>query len=342
MIGKRRRIGRPLHNAALSALAIMLFASCMISPVLAQNQVTIGASKDNTLYEDATGALSNGAGGSFFVGRVNLTGQTLIRRGLIAFDVAGNVPTGATILSLTLRLNMSQTISGTQTIALHRALADWGEGTSVGSGSGAPSTPGDATWIHTFFNTSFWSSAGGDFAAAPSATQQVSGLGVYTWASTPALVSDAQAWLDSASTNFGWVVLGNESTFPTSKRFDTRENSVPGARPMLTINYTPPVGVEDDVPTPAAFALHQNYPNPFNPTTTIRYDVPKESHVLIKVCNLLGHEVKTLVDELQSPGMRSVTWDARDRFGSPVASGVYVYRIYAGAVVQNRKMILLK
>lgn len=342
MFGTRRRIGRPLHNVALIALGIMFYVSSMECIGHAQTQVTIGPSKDNTLYEDITGALSNGAGESFFVGRVNLTGQTLIRRGLLAFDVAGSVPSGATILGVTLTLKMSLTISGDQTIGLHRALADWGEGTSVGSGMGAPSTPGDATWIHTFFNTSFWSTAGGDFSPTPSATRQVSGVAFYTWASTPGLVSDVQAWLDSPSTNFGWLILGNETTFPTSKRFETRENSIPGNRPMLTIDYTPPLGVEDDVNPPAAFALHQNYPNPFNPTTTIRYDVPKESHVLIKVYNLLGHEVTSLVDAPQTPGIRTVTWDGRDRFGRPAGSGVYIYRIHAGSVVQDRKMILLK
>src|SRR5262245_28061693 len=144
---------------------------------------------DNTLYEDVTGALSNGAGTGMFAGK---NGSGLIRRAVVAFDVAGAVPAGATINSVTLTMNMSQTPTGNQNVALHRLLADWGEGTSVaggGGGGGAPSTSGDATWIHTFFNTSFWSSVGGNYAASPSATTTVGAIGSYVWTSTAALVT---------------------------------------------------------------------------------------------------------------------------------------------------------
>jgi len=199
---------------------------------------------DNTLYEDVTGALSNGAGTGMFAGK-NASG--LIRRAVVAFDVAGAVPAGATINSVTLTMNMSQTPAGNQNVALHRLLADWGEGTSVAGGAGgggAPSTSGDATWIHTFFNTSFWSAVGGDYAASPSASTTVgSAIGNYVWTSTPAMVADVQAWLDSPSSDFGWAVVGNEAVVQTLKRFDTREISTPALRPTLTINYTPAAAV---------------------------------------------------------------------------------------------------
>src|SRR5262245_35539492 len=167
---------------------------------------------DNTLYEDVTGALSNGAGTGMFAGK---NGSGLIRRAVVAFDVAGALPAGATISSVTLTMNMSQTPAGNQNVSLHRLLADWGEGTSVAAGAGgggAPSTSGDATWIHTFFNTSFWSAVGGDYAASPSATATVgSAIGPYVWASTAAMVADVQAWLNSPGSNFGWAVVGNEA-----------------------------------------------------------------------------------------------------------------------------------
>jgi hypothetical protein len=88
---------------------------------------------------------------------------------------------------------------------------------------------------------------------------------------------------------------------------------------------------------PTAFELQQNYPNPFNPATTIRYALPRESHVTIAVYNLVGEQVATLVDELQSPGYHAVTFDAD---GLP--SGVYLYRFSAAGTTFSRKMLLLK
>ena len=93
---------------------------------------------------------------------------------------------------------------------------------------------------------------------------------------------------------------------------------------------------------PKEFALYQNYPNPFNPTTTIRYDLPKPVHVKIEVYNVLGQKVATLVDELQTPGFKSIQWDGTDQFGQPLSSGTYIYRIQAGDFVRTRKMTMLK
>jgi hypothetical protein len=88
---------------------------------------------------------------------------------------------------------------------------------------------------------------------------------------------------------------------------------------------------------PTTFALGQNYPNPFNPNTTIDYTIAKEGKVVLKVYNVLGEEVRTLVDEVETEGYRSVIFD-----GSNLASGVYFYRIQLGDVSMSRKMILLK
>jgi hypothetical protein len=194
--------------------------------------------KDNTLYEDPTGAQSNGSGERFFAG---FTAIPEIRRGLIAFDVAGAVPPGATIDSVALKLNMSKTIVGVQPVALHRALADWGEGASDAPGEEGIGTfpeTGDATWLHTFFPNDFWITPGGDFDPVASASQDVGGNGPYTWSSAT-MAADVQTWLDDPAGNFGWVVVGNESTDPTAKRFDTKENTVSSVRPVLTIEFTP-------------------------------------------------------------------------------------------------------
>jgi hypothetical protein len=195
--------------------------------------------KDNTLYEEPTGALSNGSGDSFFVGRVGLGGGGAIRRGLLKFDLSV-IPAGSTITSVTLGVFCSQAANvNSETIALHRAQSDWGEGASVASpgGSGTAAMPGDATWLHTFFPSAFWTAAGGDFAATPSGTTQVAGAASYLFPSQPGLVADAQAWLDNSAPNFGWCVIGNEATTNTSKRFDSREGASVANRPTLTVTY---------------------------------------------------------------------------------------------------------
>ena len=91
------------------------------------------------------------------------------------------------------------------------------------------------------------------------------------------------------------------------------------------------------------FKLHQNYPNPFNPSTTITYDLPAKARVELRIYNLLGQEVKTLVrSQEKNQGQHSILWDGRDRFGKTVASGVYIYRLQAGKHVQTRKFMFLK
>lgn len=223
----------------------------------AETVVSIGSSKDNTLYEDPAGSLSNSAGQYFFVGRTS-TIVDRIRRGVLAFDIAGNVPAGSTVTSVSLTLHMSRSISGPQSIELHKILADWGEGSSVGPGEegmGAGATTGDATWIHRFFDTATWASPGGDFSATVSASTIV-GLTVddYTWTSAQ-MVANVQSWLDSPSTNFGWSLTGNEATDTTAKRFDTKENLIPEVRPLLTVNFESqpaqtPTEEPSDTPTP--------------------------------------------------------------------------------------------
>jgi hypothetical protein len=93
---------------------------------------------------------------------------------------------------------------------------------------------------------------------------------------------------------------------------------------------------------PMEFALHQNYPNPFNPLTTLRYDLSEQSLVNIIIYDMLGREVKTLVNTTQDAGFKSVSWNATNDYGKPVSAGVYLYQIQAGEFVQTNKMVLLK
>lgn len=225
----------------MNALLPFVIATALIGigPSLAISQLAnINPVKDNTLYEyvPADGDLSNALGFHFFAGE---TAMGELRRGVLAFDIAGNIPPGSTILGVTLSLNMSRTgLDTARTVELHKLLADWGEGTSQATGeegTGAPATPNDATWRHRFFDTIFWTTEGGDFSATVSASQSVGTVGVYTWTSSQ-MVDDVNSWLDNPATNFGWLVLGDESEILTAKRFDTRESASP---PVLTIQYRP-------------------------------------------------------------------------------------------------------
>jgi hypothetical protein len=85
------------------------------------------------------------------------------------------------------------------------------------------------------------------------------------------------------------------------------------------------------------YSLSNNYPNPFNPTTTIKYQIPERNFVSIKVFDVLGNEIETLVDEEMSQGKYEVKFD-----GSLLSSGIYFYKIAVGNFVETKKMILLK
>lgn len=97
------------------------------------------------------------------------------------------------------------------------------------------------------------------------------------------------------------------------------------------------VSGETDGTMPAQFALAQNYPNPFNPSTTISYDVPQRERVVLKVYDLMGREVATLVDETKTAGRYDVSFDA-----GKISSGMYFYRLIAGAFNQTRRMVFVK
>jgi predicted outer membrane repeat protein len=93
---------------------------------------------------------------------------------------------------------------------------------------------------------------------------------------------------------------------------------------------------------PDEFALRQNYPNPFNPITTLRYDLPENSYVNVTVYDMLGRKVKTLINQTQDAGYRSVIWDATNDYGKPISAGIYLYQIQAGGYTSTKKMVLLK
>ena len=181
-------------------LAISLALGAFLARSALATDIILQASKDNTLFEDST--FSNGAGSYFFAGVLGSNGSFKKRRALLAFDVQSAVPAGATVDFVSLDLYLSKNFNS-NTLALHRLLADWGEAGSntFGSGVGAPAQPGDATWDFRFFDptgSTPWDNRGGDFVASASATHGFSNTDtLYTIdsAANPQMLLDVQKWL---------------------------------------------------------------------------------------------------------------------------------------------------
>lgn len=221
-------------------LGAVAFVAALATGLTAQTTVNITANLDNTLYEDPTGMTSNGVGVGVFVG-LNQPGS--IRRALVRFDVAGAIPVGAGIVSASLRMTVAQSSAGVPlAVDGHRVTQAWGEGTSVGSGGGGGgdvATNNDATWLHTFFPSSFWTNVGGDFVALPSFSGNMPTIGLFTVTANPVLVADVQSWLDAPATNFGWVLKAQTEITPgTARRLNSREAL--SNKPVLTVTYLLP------------------------------------------------------------------------------------------------------
>lgn len=216
-----------------------MLAACMlmVSTAAVANVATIVASRDTTLFEDAQNR-SNGVGIWLYVGVI---GSGSPRRSPVRFDLSG-IPAGSTVNTVTFRFEVSRQSKspGPGTLSLHRLLADWGESTSdsSGGGQGAAAAPGDATWINRLHPGSPWFAGGGDFAAASATVPVVTGA--YVVPSTAALVADVQGWLTNPSSNFGWMMVGNEAGDYTARLIHSRESAVVAARPTLTVDFTPP------------------------------------------------------------------------------------------------------
>jgi hypothetical protein len=134
-----------------------------------------------------------------------------------------------------------------------------------------------------------------------------------------------------------WNIVNTES--PAVLKIGTKvlrmkEN---GKTSLLNRQSTITLRLEGTPELPKEYALEQNYPNPFNPLTVIRYSLPVNSHVVLKIYNVLGQVVATLVDEIEEAGYKSVTWNANN-----IASGVYFYRLQAGTFTKTNKMLILK
>ena len=207
------------------------------------SSATLTPSQDNSIYSDNPN--NSNALGDLYSGK-NANGSP--RRALLSFNVSAGLPAGAQVASAALTLHLKNAANNVAypnaSMSLYRLTASWGEGTSqagAAGGAGVAATTGDATWTARFYDATSpinWTTAGGTFSATSSAGNSVGQtLGNYTWASRQ-MVTDVQNWFSTPANNFGWMLVGDESTSATARVFDSREG-LAAVQPRLQIGYNP-------------------------------------------------------------------------------------------------------
>jgi spore coat protein A len=223
-------------------LAVVSVFAFMATNAFAETAI-LYPSADTTIFEGALFEDNSCGGGSGIVSGV--TNDGFRRRALVKFDVAGVIPPGATINSVSLTMTVDQSRAAAINISLHDLNKDWGEGAvncDNTPGRGDQAVDGDATWNFAIRSTSAWTTPGGDgdYAVGASATTLVgTANGPYTWADAN-LATDVQDWLDNPATNFGWIVIADENQGnKQAYRFLSKESTTP---PTITIEFTCPAG----------------------------------------------------------------------------------------------------
>lgn len=324
---------------------ILLGALLVLAAPARADLLSFQAIQDNTLIESADGSVSGGASERIFAGRSNQASNS-IRRSVVAFDVASSIPVGAVIHSVALELTLISSNTASD-LGLHRMLTDWGEGDSFSmGGSGGPSDTGDATWQHTFFSDFFWTTPGGDFVAARSAGARVDAnvSSKPIWSSA-GMIADVQGWLDDPGTQFGWILIGDESTSQTTQSFGSRERMAMDERPVLHVRFSPAQGpqiqevaldatadatlIESTLQLPLANGAASLFSGttPQDPGTrirrsVIRFDVastlPSDAMVLSATLELVPDE--TLLPHVISAHRLEGDWGEGDELGAAVGS----------------------
>ena len=138
----------------------------------------------------------------------------------------------------------------------------------------------------------------------------------------------------------GWQYVYGEQYSPGARIVvDSRAFLFSTDGPQLADTST---SVKPEPIIPTDTYLYPNFPNPFNPSTEIRFDLPQTTHAELKVYNIRGQVVATLVDEVVSAGVHQVNWNGRNALGQAVASGVYIYSLRSASFQDARKMLLIK
>jgi hypothetical protein len=127
-------------------------------------------------------------------------------------------------------------------------------------------------------------------------------------------------------------------TWPSGFRTETLNVAVD-----QVVAISEPISTEVSQSLPQQFALYKNFPNPFNPLTTIKYELPRASKVVLQIFDLKGQLVKTLVRQPRLPaGQYEISWNGVNEQGAPMATGVYFYRLQADGFTDTRRMVLVK
>ncbi|MEQ8360344.1 MAG: T9SS type A sorting domain-containing protein [Cytophagales bacterium] len=284
--------------------------------------VTLSPDKDNTLYESASGDVSNGAGDYLFFGQTN---QGDLRRALISFDVASALQPGDSVTNVILRFEVSKVPNNTsRTTNIHTVSTDWGEGSSNAGGeegTGTAASTGDATWTMAFFggtNPIPWANAGGDFNPTASGSVDVTGTGPYS-ASSAQMIADVQDWLNNPSNNNGWILIGVEGTNASAKRIDSRENSSNSL--SLQIDFLRPVALNSKSDLNKIVSV---FPNPVSSSFEIKSNADIKN---VEVLDLNGKRRKVL-----NPNTKLFDISDLDR-------GIYLIKMQIGDNSITQKLI---
>ncbi len=188
-----------------------------------------------------------------------------------------------------------------------------------------------------------WLTSKGDVVVRSSAWSKglFEGTSKYSIVEVPFTILDmptsTEATLELVSAN---TILGS---------FSVNLVSSPGGASASLVSNGAAVGLEEiqseqkaSANVPQQYALYQNYPNPFNPTTSIRFDIPQSSWVLLRVYDVLGREVRTLTEGNYETGAHSLQWDGTNSLGQTMPTGVYLYQLSSGDYKSSRRMLLLK
>jgi hypothetical protein len=229
----RRRVAQQIRSCVSASVCA---ESLERRSLLSATTIQLTASSDTTIYDVPAGDLANGAGEYLLAG--GPLGESGVRRGIVYFDVGSiDIPAGATVVDVVLSMHLSQSVGGAASVSVNKVLSSWGEAGSDAPGSeieGAPAEQLDATWLFSYFDGAAWSNPGGDFGGA-SASTVVDQIGTYEWFGGD-LVADVQGWLDNSFPNFGWMIIGNEST-ANNKSFDSSDSQNAVLHPTLEITY---------------------------------------------------------------------------------------------------------
>ena len=304
-----------------SIVMIGFFVSLGIS---AQTQeVVVEASKDNSIFEEAE--LSNGAGEYIFTGKIRIGP---LRRALVMFDISEVVPVNASVDSAVLVLSPSLVKTGGTTVKVHKLTADWGEGDSKAEGAegkGIAASDGDATWTKTLSSGSDWASPGGDYVSNASASTIVN-LDEESLFSSTDLTANVIEWHANPSDNFGWIVIGDESTTSTAIRFSSRENATVSARPQLKIYYQETI---------SSLARELNTDN-----IQVHFDRAGTLVIRNNFGSLEGRvELYSITGALLHSSQQHLP-EGESRLGTGIQnSGIYLYRIISDAGIPSGKLV---